>query len=1002
MGNGNFRRLICVALPVVLFGLLSGYIAWFSVFEYPHHDYNPDFQGASWISTGQDTPGGYFAKVIFIPEQVADAWINIAATDNVDLYVNGKIIATDTFVSVNVSGVHDLSDQLRLGKNVIAAYVNRRSYPGKPRLLLKGGYTDQSGRRNGFASDATWVTSSIEEVQGMDNRAWYSLTFNYSGWAKAFVEGAATAFPVYRSPVAPHILGEPLSGYWIWHPAASAKSAYFTKSFMLQSPVKDGVLGIAASSSYDLTVNGIPAAGKQRYTGDLDIYNITPLLHSGENTLGIWVKSLETTPGLFVDGVISSGDDVIRVKGDATWRTAINMLLQGDATAVKSDAWNVPVQIVKYPLPPWGILAKKVRTIDIPWTFTVIKLLPFISFAALSVCIVLCLWGIMAFVFSRLSRSSYQNSLLIDGILHIPPVLFLLFIYILKYDINHEIAFPFQLSHVFIAFILLFSLRAAALLGMTIAHAPAAEPHRKEKIRDIIFALLVISLIIPGFFIRLDKLDYASLSHDEVGMMQFTEGLFKEGIPFKTIGPYKKLLTTYELIPYSISLPTLLLGVNDYAARLHSVLWGTLGILLLYMLGTALFNRSTGLLAALIYTFHPWCINWSQNIFYPQMTQTLTILTVLLFYKAITQKPMDKKFLLLSAISFSAMYLSWEGSGFILIGMFLAILMLRGTDISWLREKHLWAGLGIILMTVFLQQSRRILYQNPYLVVGSSIADIGLPTLFFLDPMYSPYVYLDLFFFTENNWILTVAMLAGIFFLNKEKPLRFLYAILIGTVFFMTNFLSVSSNRYVYYLEPFLILIGSALIFISVSALKKLFSQESRIISISAGIAAAAMAVLLFVSSNGLFMKLYTLSINTEAPGTFVRQGVYWNDYKGTNKYVLEHMKEGDIVFAMNSHTLKYYTGIKGDYSLNSMFGRTALYDISRNYPGFLDKFMGNPSITSLDAFKNIVGRYRRIWFVAAPISTLTGNDRAIVDYIRKNFRPVFESYNTKVYLKEN
>ena len=419
------------------------------------------------------------------------------------------------------------------------------------------------------------------------------------------------------------------------------------------------------------------------------------------------------------------------------------------------------------------------------------------------------------------------------------------------------------------------------------------------------------------------------------------------------------------------------------------------------MLGMTLFNRRTGLLAALIYTFHPWCINWSQNIFYPQMTQTLATLTILLFYKAVSQKPMDKKFMYLSAISFSAMYLSWEGSGFLLVGLFLALLVFRGTGISWLKEKHLWGSLGIIVITVFLQMSRRTLYQSPYMAVGSSIADIGLPTLFFLDPMYSPYAYFDLFLLTENNWILTLSMIPGIFFLKREKALQFLYAILIGTVFFMTNFLSISTGRYVYYLQPFLILIGSALVFISVGGLEKLFARKSHIMSISSGIAAVAMSVLLFVTSNGLFTKLYMLSLDPQAPTTLMRQGVYWNDYRTTNRYVYEHMKKGDIIFAMNNHTLKYYTGLKGDFSLNTTINRMMLYDTTESYPGFLDKYLGNPSITDLNEFKNIVGRYRRIWFVAAPTSTLLGNDETTLNYVKKNFRPVFESYNTKIYLKE-
>jgi hypothetical protein len=63
---------------------------------------------------------------------------------------------------------------------------------------------------------------------------------------------------------------------------------------------------------------------------------------------------------------------------------------------------------------------------------------------------------------------------------------------------------------------------------------------------------------------------------------------------------------------------------------------------------------------------------------------------------------------------------------------------------------------------------------------------------------------------------------------------------------------------------------------------------------------------------------------------------------------------------------------------------------------------MGNPVITSFDEFKRRVAGFNRIWFVSAPNrALLAANDAETTDYIRKNFKVCYESYNSKVYLWE-
>ncbi|MDA8168919.1 MAG: glycosyltransferase family 39 protein [Nitrospiraceae bacterium] len=1002
MARREYMKLTYGILPVLLFGFTTGYFLWFIFSEYPAHRYALDFKGAAWISTGSPAPHGYFAKEINIPGEAADAWISVAATDNVALFVNEERISSDKFVSLNVSGIHDITGKLHTGKNVIAAYVRRTSYPGGPRLLLKGVYADLMGKEHPFLSDGTWSIATVEERQGQGSTPWFSRQFDRSRWNKAVVEGNARAFPVLASPAPPFAIGKAIAGYWIWHPKQTTRSAFFTKSVMLDSPVKDGIIGIAGGASYVLTVNGVPAAMSQSPEKTFTMYNITPLLHPGTNTIGIGVYAPESPAGLLAEGLIQSGNSTLSLTSDATWKTISDVTGQMALPGSGSPDWKTPVLVAKYPAQPWGVLYKSTGNIRIPLPFALLDFLKFCSFVAGVMAVFLCLQFMIASVHSRVAGGDFLESFAAAGVLHMPPFLFLLFVYLLQFDVRYGPSFPFQLKHVFFALMILLILQAAGFVRTRPEKSGAGNlvSSGGQTIRVLRF-LLLAGIITAGFFIRIRGLDYASLSHDEVSMLQYAQGLMKSGYPHKLIGSMTKPMTTYELLPFSISVPVLLLGLSDFTARLHSVFWGTLGIYLVYLLGRTLFNRKTGLAAAAIYAFHPWCIIWSRNLFYPQLIQAWTTITVLFFYKAVNETRLNTKYLYLTGISFSLMYLSWEGSAFILFAFLLALLAHKGRDFSWARNKHLWGGFAIIFLTVFIQMSRRMFYQESYLVIAGKISDVGMPALFFLDPMYNPYFYLRMFFFAENNWILTAFLIAGMPFVFTSRPLRYLYIVLAGTVFMMTNFLQIAASRYIYHLEPLLIVCATAAAFLFVDRLRTIIDKRRTAAALSASLSLAALWSVLFLASNNVLLKLYLLSASPPDPPILTRQNVYWVDYKSTAKYVMENLRKGDVVYAMTPHTLYYYGGVHSDYSLITRLQKTSVYDVDDHYPGVFDKYMGNPVTTSLDEFQNVAAKSGRIWLVAAPVQSLMSNDKDTVNYITHNFRVVYESYNARVYLWE-
>lgn len=999
------KKLLLGIIPVVLLGFSIGYILWHIIFEYPPHRYSLDFNGAQWISTGDKTPNGYFVKEIFIPDNVADAWISIAATDNAELFVNEEKIAIDTFLSVNLSDIHNVTGKLRHGKNVVAAYVYRMSYPGPPRLLLKGGYTDLTGREHIFVTDGTWKVSSVEETQGRQNVIlWHFHNFDHSRWKQAQIEGTSASYPVYTSEIAPYILGKPLSGRWMWHPEPTVRSAYFLKSFTLRSPVKDAIVGIAGSSIYNLTINGTPVKKGNLFEGSLDIYDITPLLHSGQNTIGVGVTVGDTAPGLFVEGYIHDRNSVINLTGDVTWRTISNIIPEKYIPDINSSAWKVPLLLSEYPSQPWGVLSRNIKKIDLSFIYIAKSFIKFFTFIFSVIAAMLCIWFLIAFLYAKITNDNLLDRLFTDGVLHIPSLLFIFFIYLIKFDVRFDSSFPFKLKYVLVSLLILFLLRSAEFISTRIKRYRTKDILvESKKSANLLCSFLVICLITTGFLMRIHGLTYLSLNHDEVSMMEYTQGFLERGFPSKVIGPYVKPMTTYELEPYSIAPPVLLFGYNDFGGRFHSVFWGTLEILILYILGKTLFNRLTGLLAAAVQTFLPFCVIWSQAVFYPQLTQFMTTLTVLFFYKAIDANPLRERFLYLTALSFGLMYLSWEGSGFLLVAMLAAIVVHKGSDLSWLRNKHAWASFAMIFLTVFIQQSRRLLYLNAYLLINGKIADISLPQLFFLDPMYDPYFYIDHFFLTENNWLFTIFLIAGIFLLLKHKPLRYLYIILFVPALCLTNLLPVNAPRYIFNLEPFLILTGSAVIIIFMNSFRNMINKKSTVVRFSTSLSLIALAATIFLASNTTFLKLYLLSKTPSVPPDHVREDVTWTDFKSTSRYIKENMKKGDIFIMVRSFPLEYYDEIKANYAITTYLRLVMFFDTSEGgYPGLIDKYIGTPIIKNPDELKEITAQHNRVWFVSDPDYELPKeNDRETVDYIKQTFKVVYESYRSKIYLWE-
>jgi hypothetical protein len=1026
MTSGQTNTRWSSQIIVLVTGAVVGFFVWQVYFGHPSHLYPAEFKQGEWLVAPNEGPQGYFRKELYIVEPIKQAWIIVAATDSFFLYINGKTIDGQSYGSLNVSGIYDIAYYLHPGKNVLGIVVRRDSYPGPAMTVVEGAYLDRTGREYPFATDASWKFSSLEETQGDGEIPWYSELFDTTSWMNAKTAGRPHPSEVYALSVHPLAFTMPPQGNWIRLAGSWQDQIAFSYTLTLPARAEDAWIRVASAHPYSLVINGIAVEGETprnllalavpdllaaklvdlsgaisgQYNGGgaTDLYQIAPLLRAGTNRItissGPWFPAL---PGLFVDGFVINRKEVQTFGTGSNW-TAV---LSGHMTNGQGS-----VQLSVITLPESGPLpAKKVLTTLLPLSYTARQTGTLTVVLFLMGGLIFLIWQATSRILYILEYADLAEARNVDALTHLPTLLVLSALFLLSFDVRFDPSFPFQVYGVWLALGVLLVFKAALVLEALYykawsrrASCTSVASHRSTA--HYVCGALLVALIAIGAFLRLHGLDTQSLYHDEVHMVTFVQGLFERGYPNKMLGPVEIPLATYELMPYPIALSAKLLGFNDFALRLPAALFGIMTIPLIYFIGRQVFDRRVGLLAAAVYTFCPQALIWAKYLWHPQQTQFFALLTSYLFYCAIRTAPMSPRYLYLTAVSFILTYLSWEGAGFLLPALGIGLMVVRGKDFTWLRQKHLWIAVSVVSVAVILQLCRRTLIRIPYLAVGQSLSDVSMPTLFFLDPMYDPTYYIRNVLWLQNNALLTVFLLGGMPFFLKRTALSYYCCLLFSVLFMMANTLPNAAVRYAYYLQPFLILGASATVLYLLDWSLGIV-HSGRLLSVSLLRCTITACLLIMVTlGSSTFLKLYRLTGFSNPAGVHTRDDAYYIDYRSSAQYLKSHYHDGDLVIAVEPDALALYSNIQSHYYIQHYTFRLVFYDPSEVSPMYIEKVAGKPTVTDIKGLQEVLSKSRRSWVVAVPgdhFAFLVGPK--MMDYIVKRGRVVYESYNAKIYL---
>ncbi|MFY9987747.1 MAG: hypothetical protein WAK31_23520 [Chthoniobacterales bacterium] len=1002
--QGGFSLFLVIAC-----GLMLAFFCIVTFYDLPQNLYRLNFGKAKWIQATVPSQHNFFRKTLYLPAAVDRAWIQVAATDNYTIYVNNQQVGTRTFYSTCVARLYDLKKVLKPGKNVIAIEVDRYSFPGSGQLLVRGFYGLVGSPVQEFVSDPTdqsWRASSTPDGI-LNGYVWSAVLLDDSFWKLAEIAPASERFPVIESvPIDPKQYERRPTAKWIAPLNGSPRQASFSYEWQAPNDRLETWIQIAATGNYDLIVNGrlITTEIATTGTGPVQVavvqptllaYNITRWMRDGTNSITIRVSSQTLQPALLlVDGYTVLGTARLqRFESDATWKTR---LFSPDAQPA--------VVVAQYGDQPWGTLEQTIALPSVTPVYDVQKVTTWGPVAVGVLAATLVLWILASVLVAPLVRQPVEKLWTCDALFHLCVLILMLFLWLLTFDVRFQNNWCFKPR---IAEGLIFLLAAGKLLLLlprskprsaeaeTAAAAPSLRPPRASWVRTYWKALVLVCIVLLGFSLRVRQLTTMSLDVDEFGVIQFSHGVQKKGYPFIQLGSFEKEVTTYELVSYSISVARQFLGESESAYRTAALIYSTITIALIGIVGIRMMGWRVGLTASLIFATFPTGIFWGHNAFWPSQEQMFSLATFWCFYEGIKNRGAHLRagFITAASVCFILAYLTWEGSGFILPTLFACIFAMQWARYEWMKNWHLWRCCVVMSFAVGMQLAHRQVASLPaYMQTGISLSDVTTPVPVWFDVThYDPQYYLNYCLFAENYVLMTLFVIFGIAFCWKDRALRYLFLSIVLMLMWYTEFLPAYAVRYSYDYQSLLIL----------AAVGIMFKLCDRIVRQGASVlrwgAAAAVFTIFVLSTNGFILHIYRLSRSAPTPYYGERMGIYRTDYRGAAQYVVQHFEPGDGLIVAIPHIFEFYTGMNVDYSINTMLDKKITYSGALEIPHFLDKFRGYPCIRSLEELEDLRSRFKRLWIVQVPLGPADNQNPPVIQYLARNAKVVYLSYKAEV-----
>lgn len=507
---------------------------------------------------------------------------------------------------------------------------------------------------------------------------------------------------------------------------------------------------------------------------------------------------------------------------------------------------------------------------------------------------------------------------------------------------------------------------------------------RPVKSKEFVVSSLILLIIISvGLYVRVNRLAEQSLSVVEPYHIYAAESILENGEPTLPSGVENSRSLMFT---QAVALSFRFLGINEFAARLPSVIFGTLSIILIFFIGREFFGTGVGLVSAFMVALAPFEIVWSRECRMYAMFQFFFLLGLFTFYKGFEDnKPEESELqsvgnhrpswlnrllfywninlwwlipsMLLLFISFTLQptAAAFYVSVFVYVSsMFIINLTNQGLAKS-VRSKYFVSLLLLVILGI-----------AGFIMMGELIKDV-----YEFSPEWAENRELlpeFLSFFTSKLLFLVTAffILGSVQICTRGDKAGFYTLVTAAAPIVLILPSSVPLPRYIYHVFPLILLISSYFIYnFSKSESKVVYAHLKQIGFVekfSPKLVSTATVVILlifcFLPAPAWFIKAYNIASYPTGPG-----GEHHAQWEDGCSYIKKNYRKGEILIATIPLAALYHCGMVS-YSLdsehiedNQKLGRTA--------NGLLiDFYAGTEAITNIEEFKKVIFQNAEGWLI--------------------------------------
>lgn len=991
-------------------------------------DYHANWYGARWISATHPTGVvAFYRKSIVLDAPPTGAFLAVQASQYATIYANGVQIdnTKDDFATgaTNRAYVYDVTPFLQAGLNTIALCATNAD-DGIPAARATLGLT-YGGNRVVFPTNTSWLaTDNLQRVGEpcsiTSTRAWSLPSFDDSAWQDA--ANLATRPPADGVlPTPPITLETPLQTSWL--SAGAGNDAFFYRSVRL-SGASDTWMRVAASGAAQVYINGdqvlsqAPKLGIDQLGRTLPasvivsagLYDISPFLHDGQNTIGVHVTTIGTDlktgtprarPAAMTLDIFTTDTQgrTLHMADSAAWSVATSATpgwSVGDGTAHWLSATPIDSSIFGPRDAPF-LASYKVA----PSSGEIVSVSSAIGVMLLTTLLfgLACLAGVALQMRRRSGVRTLAAALDRMALALTPMVALVALLFALALEPLMPHPFPFTrlwLGILVACVALTFAVILASNTLQPIENRLIRIAQRQPLPRRLTPTALAIgvactALMLVGLYMVTYNLAYEVYWQDEVTSVYAAIGVLHTGLPKMMSG---FIYAKAELYSYVLAIPIALFGPNPIATRSISVVEYLVSLILTYFIGRYFLGRRVGLLAMTLLVFSPVALRWGREARMYQQAELFLLISVYLFYRAV-QPRAATRYIYLSMLTLVVMYLSHEET--FIVFPAIALYFVLTQRLTWVRNPHWWIA-GCLAITAVLTELSLTKMSHPP-IIGT---DHTQQPLIAFSPENVNY-YLRLLFASRTlkggtlaelgvtSTLATLAMIGSLF--SQNKPLRYLSLCAAAPLVTLSFLFTLTSDRYVYPILPIFCFLAAASIIWMLDVLRRLAALRlgpfaRHMLVGGTGVLLIAMIIIAQTPSAANF----SLATSRALGITYHHQ---YPDYQSAGAYIQAHWQKGDILIAVAPAIDGAFYAERPSYLL---YESKALYLFEQN-GHIVDTPTGSTVLLNADDLNAAMARYHRVWLWSSAAYECCG--RTVKYSLQQNFTLVYEGNGTLVYLRK-